>query len=90
MISKWDKKQSIEYFSKAAMQNELDGIKGLAMHYNNEHNYSKAVEYYKKAYELGDAKSAWKLGDLEIILNNNINKALNWYEKAGELTSDLQ
>ena len=90
VIIKCDTKQYIEYFSKSAMQNELDGIKGLAMHYNNEHNYSKAVEYYKKAYELGDAKSAWKLGDLEIILNNNINKALNWYEKAGELTSDLQ
>ena len=50
-------------------------------------NYKKAIEWYEKAAEQGDAEAQYNLG---VMYENgqgvdvNYKKAIEWYEKAAE------
>lgn len=79
-----------ELLEKAAKQNDLYAIQSLAFYYEIRHDFFKAIDYYKKGYELRDAESARKLGDLSIIQKNDIKKALDWYEKGANIKTDLK
>ncbi len=52
-----------------------------------EHDYAKAMEWYKKAAELGDASSMHSIGYMYANgegVEQDWNKALEWMEKAVE------
>ena len=61
--------------------------------YENEKQYKKAFEYYKKAAKKDDAYAQYSLGFMFEHgqgVEKNINKAKEWYEKAAKQKCSLK
>lgn len=89
---KQNKNKSVELYKKAAAQNDLWSIRVLALEYKEKGELSKAIELYKQGYKLGDADSAWLLGDLYFEnkkLNKGFQESLKWFENAAKLKQDI-
>ena len=66
-------------------------MEDLGDHYDATENLGSAVEWYEKAAEAGNARAAWKLGDL--LQPYTSEQAHDWYQKAaagGELRAALR
>ena len=66
-------------------------MEDLGDHYDATENLGAAVEWYEKAAEAGNARAAWKLGDL--LQPDASEQAHDWYQKAaagGELRAALR
>lgn len=80
-----DLDKAIEYYKKAADQNNITAEYALACYYNEKRNFLIASKYYKKAADKGDAKSQYMLGtyyEYGLALPQNDDKALEYYKKA--------
>lgn len=56
-------------------------------------DYPKAMEYFNKAYELGDGYSAYLLGHMYQYgkgVSPNIQEAISWYTKAANLRGNTR
>ena len=80
-----------DWLKKAAAQGYIPAMEDLGDHYDATENLGSAVEWYEKAAEAGNARAAWKLGDL--LQPYTSEQAHDWYQKAaagGELRAALR
>ena len=80
-----------DWLKKAAAQGYIPAMEDLGDHYDATENLGSAVEWYEKAAEAGNARAAWKLGDL--LQAEQPEQARDWYQKAaagGELHAALR
>ena len=80
-----------DWLKKAAAQGYIPAMEDLGDHYDATENLGAAVEWYEKAAEAGNARAAWKLGDL--LQAEQPEQARDWYQKAaagGELHAALR
>ena len=80
-----------DWLKKAAAQGYIPAMEDLGDHYDATENLGAAVEWYEKAAEAGNARAAWKLGDL--LQPDASEQAHDWYQKAaagGELRAALR
>ena len=80
-----------DWLKKAAAQGYIPAMEDLGDHYDATENLGSAVEWYEKAAEAGNARAAWKLGDL--LQPYASEHAHDWYQKAaagGELRAALR
>ena len=80
-----------DWLKKAAAQGYIPAMEDLGDHYDATENLGSAVEWYEKAAEAGNARAAWKLGDL--LQPYASEQAHDWYQKAaagGELRAALR
>ena len=82
-----------EWLEKAAAQGFVPAMEALGDHYHDEENSDpdQARDWYEKAAEAGNARAAWKLGDL--LQPYTSEQAHDWYQKAaagGELRAALR
>ena len=80
-----------DWLKKAAAQGYIPAMEDLGDHYDAAENLGAALEWYQKAAEAGNARAAWKLGDL--LQPYASEQAHDWYQKAaagGELRAALR
>ena len=80
-----------DWQKKAAAQGIVPAMEDLGDHYDAAENLGAALEWYEKAAEAGNARAAWKLGDL--LQPYASEHAHDWYQKAaagGELRAALR
>ena len=80
-----------DWLKKAAAQGYIPAMEDLGDHYDATENLGAALEWYEKAAEAGNARAAWKLGDL--LQPYASEQAHDWYQKAaagGELRAALR
>ena len=80
-----------DWQKKAAAQGIVPAMEDLGDHYDAAENLGDALEWYEKAAEAGNARAAWKLGDL--LQPDEPEQAHDWYQKAaagGELRAALR
>lgn len=72
---------------KSDNDSTAQSLKELGDKYEAEKNYTKSIEYYKKAAELGNAEAQFKLGDyylVGVVVEQNDEEAVKWCRKAAE------
>ena len=70
------------------IQNTPEELYNIAYEAVNEQNYTKALEYYKKAVDLGNIRAIADIGDLYYYgrgVERNFQKSIEWYKKAADL-----
>ena len=67
---------------EAIKTNAIEDMNFLAAFYTMDKEYDKAVAWYKKSAEKGDAKAAFFLGGVYDEALDNKKEALKWYKKA--------
>ena len=82
-----------DWLKKAAAQGIVPAMEALGDHYHDEENSDpgQARDWYEKAATAGNARAAWKLGDL--LQPDEPEQAHDWYQKAaagGELHAALR
>ena len=80
-----------DWLKKAAAQGYIPAMEDLGDHYDATENPAAALEWYEKAATAGNARAAWKLGDL--LQPYASEQAHDWYQKAaagGELHAALR
>lgn len=80
-----------DWQKKAAAQGIVPAMEALGDYYDAAENLGAALEWYEKAAEAGNARAAWKLGDL--LQPYASEQAHDWYQKAaagGELRAALR
>lgn len=78
-----DKEKAKEWFLKAAAQSEGKGMRGVGNYYFDKHDYTQAIEWYKKAAEAGDIDMYSKVGSMYeegIGVPKDYRKAIEWYQ----------
>ena len=80
-----------DWQKKAAAQGIVPAMEALGDYYDADENPAAARDWYQKAAEAGNARAAWKLGDL--LQPDAPEQAHDWYQKAaagGELHAALR
>ena len=80
-----------DWQKKAAAQGIVPAMEALGDYYDADENPAAARDWYQKAAEAGNARAAWKLGDL--LQPYASEQAHDWYQKAaagGELRAALR
>ena len=80
-----------DWLKKAAAQGYIPAMEDLGDHYDAAENPAAARDWYQKAATAGNARAAWKLGDL--LQPDASEQAHDWYQKAaagGELRAALR
>lgn len=80
-----------DWQKKAAAQGIVPAMEALGDHYDADENPAAARQWYEKAATAGNARAAWKLGDL--LQPDEPEQAHDWYQKAaagGELHAALR
>ncbi len=80
-----------DWLKKAAAQGYIPAMEALGDHYDAAENPAAARDWYQKAATAGNARAAWKLGDL--LQPDASEQAHDWYQKAaagGELRAALR
>ena len=80
-----------DWQKKAAAQGIVPAMEALGDYYDADENPAAARDWYQKAAEAGNARAAWKLGDL--LQPDAPEQAHDWYQKAaagGELHAAMR
>ena len=80
-----------DWQKKAAAQGIVPAMEALGDYYDADENPAAARQWYEKAATAGNARAAWKLGDL--LQPDEPEQAHDWYQKAaagGELHAALR
>lgn len=80
-----------DWQKKAAAQGIVPAMEALGDYYDADENPAAARQWYEKAATAGNARTAWKLGDL--LQPDEPEQAHDWYQKAaagGELHAALR
>jgi len=79
------------WYQKLAEEDSPSGLRAVGwMYYNGwgvDKDVDKAIEYYKKASDLGDGNASWNLGQLNETgdgVPKNLDEAAAYYKKASE------
>ena len=73
IINKHDYNNAIFWYTKAASNGHIEAMYRLGNIYENQENFTKAVEYYRKAAERGDTNSQNHLEQLISKLDNSMD-----------------
>ena len=69
-----------DWQKKAAAQGIVPAMEALGDYYDTDENPAAARQWYEKAATAGNARAAWKLGDL--LQPDEPEQAHDWYQKA--------
>lgn len=86
-----------EYIEKAAQQGNVDALCNLAILYKRgkgcDIDFDKSIEIHEEAFELGNTKSAYKLGYMYFkglgSIDQDYEKAVEWFTKSEYPFSDF-
>ena len=85
---KEDKKEAVKWYKKAAIKGNIIALRKLAFFSSiYDKDFQKSIDYYLKAYNLGDVQTAYWIGrEYERTNDNdeNYQEAYKWYKKAAE------
>lgn len=78
--------QELEKLHRLAEQNDAEALKNLGNYYGDQqHDYKKAIEYYKRSASLGNEKAMYNIG-LRFEYGQGVaidaDEAIEWYQKS--------
>jgi len=80
-MSMGKKNLALSWYEKGAQKNNIGSLNALGFYYGDKsQNYAKAIPYYRKSADLGDAMGMANLGFAYDQLND-VENARNWYKK---------
>ena len=77
-----DKKNAKKFYKEAIQMENTHAMHGLAMHYKRFDKYNKMIKYLKMAIKKNDSVAMIDYGNHFLFENNNINKAIKYYNMA--------